>query len=188
MRIGNWNLRHKIFNIKNFSYCAPLIIPIIITILSYKLSLIHSCSKGLESLFSNIINAFAIIIGVLIALFGVLPSMSDSLVMKRIKEYKAEKELFYFCTETLVLSFLSLFLTLSIGFINSNYNLQKYNYIFYVWLFLICWTLSSSFRTILSLLKISFLSSSVVIPEVKRLDKDKSRELKNKYLEEEEPK
>ncbi|MEG3266692.1 hypothetical protein RFK55_10580, partial [Streptococcus suis] len=48
MRIGNWNLRHKIFNIKNFSYCAPLIIPIIITILSYKLNLIHSCSRGLN--------------------------------------------------------------------------------------------------------------------------------------------
>lgn len=183
MRPGKLSFQNK-FNLEVIIKILPFIISVPLTFLSYKLNLIHSCSKGLDTLFSNLNNVFSVIIGVLIALFGILPSISESLVMKRIREHEAAEELFYFCKETLILSFISLFFTIAISFINENYRLQEHNYIFSIWFFIICSSLISSFRTVLELLKISFWSSnSTEISETQELDKDKIKELENKYLE-----
>lgn len=147
--------RNSDFFIKIF----PFLISAVVAIIDCKINFIYAGSKGIDTLFSNLINVFAIIVGVLIALFGVLPSIHSSLIMERIREYDAESDLFYFCKETLLLNFLSLCFTILLGFIHSNFDLNNYNYIFYIWLFIVCSTLISSFKTILILLKISFWSS-----------------------------
>ena len=155
--------RNSDFFIKIF----PFLISAVVAIIDCKINFIYAGSKGIDTLFSNLINVFAIIVGVLIALFGVLPSIHSSLIMERIREYDAESDLFYFCKETLLLNFLSLCFTILLGFIHSNFDLNNYNYIFNTWLFIVCSTLISSFKTILILLKISFWSSK------------KSKKLKN---------
>lgn len=155
--------RNSDFFIKIF----PFLISAVVAIIDCKKNFIYAGSKGIDTLFSNLINVFAIIVGVLIALFGVLPSIHSSLIMERIREYDAESDLFYFCKETLLLNFLSLCFTILLGFIHSNFDLNNYNYIFNIWLFIVCSTLISSFKTILILLKISFWSSK------------KSKKLKN---------
>lgn len=147
--------RNSDFFIKIF----PFLISAVVAIIDCKINFIYAGSKGIDTLFSNLINVFAIIVGVLIALFGVLPSIHSSLIMERIREYDAESDLFYFCKETLLLNFLSLCFTILLGFIHSNFDLNNYNYIFNIWLFIVCSTLISSFKTILILLKISFWSS-----------------------------
>ncbi|MCP1640351.1 hypothetical protein J2T50_002087 [Streptococcus gallinaceus] len=181
MRKGKRNLKSQIADILNLYGCFPFIISALLAGVSYKLNLINANSKGLDNLFSNIINVFAVVIGVLIALFGILPSISGSEVIKRIREYEAEKQLLYFCKETLILSFLSLFSTIVIEFFNRNYDLQKYNFIFYLWLFVVCSALISSFRTVLYLLNISLLSSKE-FPEIQKMDESKSKEFKEKYF------
>lgn len=155
--------RNSDFFIKIF----PFLISAVFAIINCKINFIYAGSKGIDTLFSNLINVFAIIVGVLIALFGVLPSIHSSLIMERIREYDAESDLFYFCKETLLLNFLSLCFTILLGFIQLNFCLNNYNYIFSIWLFIVCSTLISSFKTILILLKISFWSSK------------KSKKLKN---------
>ena len=79
------------------------------------------------------------------------------------------------------MNFLSLCFTILLGFIRSNFNLNNYNYIFYIWLFVVCSTLISSFKTILILLKISFWSSKKK-EEIEKLDESESQKLKNKYV------
>ena len=172
--------RNSDFFIKIF----PFLISAVVAIIDCKINFIYAGSKGIDTLFSNLINVFAIIVGVLIALFGVLPSIHSSLIMERIREYDAESDLFYFCKETLFLNFLSLCFTILLGFIHSNFDLNNYNYIFNIWLFIVCSTLISSFKTILILLKISFWSSKKK-QEIEKLDESESKKLKNKYVDKE---
>jgi len=72
--------RNSDFFIKIF----PFLISAVVAIIDCKINFIYAGSKGIDTLFSNLINVFAIIVGVLIALFGVLPSVHSSLIMKRI--------------------------------------------------------------------------------------------------------
>lgn len=168
----------------------PTFLPTVLAIVSFMLlffsDIFNSRLLGIEEVIDSIINFTSIIIGVLVALFGIIVTISDTDIMKKIREEKGERLLFRYCLETLTSNFLLLIFSI-IFQVLVNYSSQeqlknKVDCYSYFWFSLIIFVFVSSFRTIYYLLMISFnQNDNTQRPDSHKLDKEKSLDLRKRY-------
>lgn len=164
----------------------PIIISIIVFIACYYSDFINIELKGLNEVLNSIITFTSIIIGVLVALFSLIVSISDSDVMQELRSLKGDRTLFKYCLETLTSNFIllleSIIMQVMIGYFSNVEYITAFNIFLYVWISSIFFVFSSSGRTIYYLLMISFnQKNNTVRPKKITLNIVESEKLKNDY-------
>ncbi|EHD3774710.1 hypothetical protein ACWH4J_09070 [Enterococcus faecalis] len=135
----------------------PWIVGVIFLSINIWLSVVDKNLPGLDSILESVINFTSIIIGVLIALFGIIVTITDKDVMKKLRKNRDDKVIFKYSLETLVSNFILLIASVIMQSI-----IKFPNDLFYtqcminIWIFFIFFSISSSIRTIYYLLLISF--------------------------------
>ncbi|MGK0551911.1 hypothetical protein ACSFB8_07470 [Enterococcus faecalis] len=135
----------------------PWFVGVIFLGINIWLTLVDKHLPGLDSILESVINFTSIIIGVLIALFGIIVTITDKDVMKKLRKNRDDKVIFKYSLETLVSNFIllvySIVMRSIIKFPNDLFHTQC---MINIWVFVIFFSISSSIRTIYYLLLISF--------------------------------
>lgn len=135
----------------------PILFSMSIFYLNIKYVVISSSLPGLEKVLESVINFTSIIIGILLALFGVVVTLSDKDVMKKLQQNRGDKTIFKYSIETMITNFIVLVLSIiSQSLLDFSPKLPWIDIYFYFWLFFVLYSLTSSIRTIYYLLLISF--------------------------------
>lgn len=135
----------------------PLILGLSFIFINIKFFWITLALPGIEFIIDSIINYTSIIIGVLIALFGVVVALSDKDVMIKLQKKNDDKTIFKYSVETLISNFILLIFSISMqSLVRFDPPLQYIDYIISIWVGIIIFALISSIRTIYFLLMISF--------------------------------
>lgn len=164
----------------------PTFLAVVVFVFCYFFDFINIHLKGLDAVLNSIITFTSIIIGVLIALFSLIVSISDSDIMQELKALKGDRTLFKYCLETLISNFLllveSIFMQVLIEYFSNSDYVIFFNIFIYVWISSIFFVFSSSARTIYYLLMISFnQKNNSIRPETKRIDKEDSKKLRERF-------
>jgi len=145
----------KIINIIMSS--VSYIIGILVAGLNYGMDIININLAGLDSVLESIVNYTSIIIGVLIALFGIIVTLTDKDIMVKLQKGRGDKTIFRYSVETLISNFILLILTI---FLQSVVKMKPHpdfaNFTVQLWFFMFVFSIVSSVRTIFYLLLISF--------------------------------
>lgn len=145
----------KIINIIMSS--VSYIIGILVAWLNYGMDIININLAGLDSVLESIVNYTSIIIGVLIALFGIIVTLTDKDIMVKLQKGRGDKTIFRYSVETLISNFILLILTI---FLQSVVKMEPHpdfaNFTVQIWFFMFVFSIVSSVRTIFYLLLISF--------------------------------
>ena len=88
------------------------IIGILVAWLNYRMDIININLAGLDSVLESIVNYTSIIIGVLIALFGIIVTLTDKDIMVKLQKGRGDKTIFRYSVETLISNFILLILTI----------------------------------------------------------------------------
>lgn len=175
-----------------FNDLLPTLLPLILFILTFGFCLLIPDMNvkilGLNEILGSIITFTSIIIGVLIALFGIIVTLSETDIMQEIRKRKGDRSLFRYSMETLISNFVLLLLSIvfqSLIYYKDNLNMYSViNSYFYIWISLAVFVLFSSARTIYYLLMISFnQNNNTKRPEPTNLDENESENLRDKYSE-----
>lgn len=135
----------------------PWIVGFTFLFLNYWITLINKSLPGLESILDSVINFTSIIIGVLIALFGIIVTITDKDVMKKLQKDRGDKTIFKYSLETLISNFILLINSVIMqSVIRFPEDLPFTQLMMNIWVFLIFFSIASSIRTIYYLLLISF--------------------------------
>lgn len=173
-----------------FGDLIPTFLPTFFSLITFFLCLvlkfIDTNILGLGDMINSIITFTSIIVGVLIALFGIIVSLSEADIMREIRNRKGEKALFRFCIETLISNFVLLLQSIVFqGLINykDEKNLTSFvNFFSYIWFSLVVFVLVSSCRTIYYLLMISFnQNNNSIRPTSEKLTQTESKSVRNRY-------
>lgn len=168
----------------------PTILPTVLSGITfaacYYVDFINIELKGLDEVLNSIITFTSIIIGVLVALFSLIVSISDSDIMQELKSLKGDRTLFKYCLETLISNFVLLFesiiMQVIIGYFSNPNYLMLFTLFIYIWISSVIFVFSSSGRTIYYLLMISFnQKNNTLRPETKKISKAESEILRTNY-------
>ena len=168
-------------------FLIPPISSVIVNVITlYYSSFINIDLKGLDDVFNSVITFTSIIIGVLVALFGIIVSISDTDIMLEIRRHRGEKALFIYCLETLISNFILLVISMIMQILinYSEYENMKIGItvVFYVWIFVTIYMLASSIRTIYYLLLISFnQNNNSNRPTGEQLSDEERTEVRNNF-------
>lgn len=136
---------------------APFILSLSFACINFKLKIIDSTLPGLEKILESVITFTSIIIGILIALFGVVVTLSDTDVMKKLQQNKGDRVIFHYSLETLVTNFIVLILSIVMqSLIEFDPSLGLIDFYVSIWFLFSLYSITSSIRTIYYLLLISF--------------------------------
>ena len=140
-----------------FLYALPLIVAVIVFFLNNRFLLVTKELPGIENIIESIINYTSIIIGVLIALFGIVVALTDKDIMRKLQKNNKDNTIFRYCVETLISNFLLLAISIILQSIVQFRNQIPYTQlILNLWVFIVFFATVSSIRTIYYLLLISF--------------------------------
>lgn len=140
-----------------FLYALPLIVAIIIFLLNDQFLLVTKELPGVENIIESIINYTSIIIGVLIALFGIVVALTDKDIMKKLQKNNKDNTIFRYCVETLMSNFFLLAISIILQSIVQFRNQIPYTQLLLnIWVSVVFFATVSSIRTIYYLLLISF--------------------------------
>lgn len=164
----------------------PLLLFIVTFILCFIIPGLNVNILGLNEILGSLITFTSIIIGVLIALFGIIVTLSETDIMQEIRDRKGDRSLFRYSIETLISNFVLLLLSIlfqSLIYYKDNSDMYNFiNFYFYVWISLTVFVLFSSARTIYYLLMISFNQNNInKRAETTTLEEEESENLRDKY-------
>lgn len=135
----------------------PIIFATACSYFNIRYSIILSSLPGLDKVLESVINFTSIIIGILLALFGVVVTLSDTDVMKKLQQNKGDKTIFKYSIETMLTNFSVLLLSIILqSLLEFQPKLFWLEIFLYFWFFFVLYALASSIRTIYYLLLISF--------------------------------
>lgn len=135
----------------------PVFIAIVISYFNIKYNTISSSLPGLDKVLESVINFTSIIIGILLALFGVVVTLSDTDVMKKLQQNRGDKTIFKYSIETMLTNFLVLILSIVLqSLLEFEPKLFWIENFLYFWFFFVLYSLTSSIRTVYYLFLISF--------------------------------
>lgn len=138
-------------------FIVPWVPALLFLIINWKSRIITKTLPGMPAILDSIINFTSIIIGVLIALFGVIVTITDSDVMKKLKGSYGDKQIFKYSLETLISNFIVLVLSIVLqSLVEFSKQVQGTQLIINLWSFAVVFATCSSIRTIYYLLLISF--------------------------------
>ena len=135
----------------------PLGFSLLLAKLNLCFNLVSSTLPGLDKVLESVITFTSIIIGILIALFGVVVTLTDKDIMKKLQKETGDRTIFMYSLETLLTNFVVLILSIAMqSIIEFNPSLLWVDSYIDIWLFFVLFSLLSSIRTIYYLLLISF--------------------------------
>lgn len=135
----------------------PLIFGTSCIYLNFKYTVVTIGLPGLDNIIESIINYTSIIIGVLIALFGIVVTLTDKDIMLKLQKNNDDKTIFKYGVETLVSNFLLLVSSIVMqSLVAFSTPLPHMKLVVSLWLGAIVFSLISSVRTVYFLLMISF--------------------------------
>lgn len=165
--------------VDNLLMFLPSIIGVITFVVNFKYGIVSSSLPGLDKVVESIINFTSIIIGILTALFGVVVTLSDKDVMKKLQQNRGDKTIYKYSVETLLSNFVLLILSIVLQSLLEFKPILFWTDCFLnLWISILMLALFSSIRTIYYLLLISFNqenkskrpSSSLIISDEKVKD------------------
>lgn len=134
-----------------------VILAMIFGVINYKFNFVNSALPGVDKVFDSVVNFTSIIIGVLIALFGVVITITDKDIMVKLQKNRGDKTIFIYSIETLLSNFALLILTIILqSLISFETQLSGTNFLVQFWFIILIFSVVSSIRTIFYLLLISF--------------------------------
>ena len=141
----------------NFWMYLPSIIGVVTFIVNLNNGTVSSSLPGLDNVVESIINFTSIIIGILTALFGVVVTLSDKDVMKKLQQNRGDKTIYKYSVETLLSNFVVLILSIVLQSLLEFKPILLWTDCFLnFWISILMFALFSSIRTIYYLLLISF--------------------------------
>lgn len=163
-----------------FLYALPLIVAVTVFFLNDRFLLVTKELPGVEKIIESIINYTSIIIGVLIALFGIVVALTDKDIMKKLQKNNKDNTIFRYCVETLISNFLLLAISIILqSIVQFRSQISYTQLILNLWISIVFFATASSIRTIYYLLLISFNQNDhSVRPESKyTITADKRKEI-----------
>lgn len=143
--------------VDNLLMYLPSIIAVITFIVNLKYGIVSNSLPGLDNVVESIINFTSIIIGILTALFGVVVTLSDKDVMKKLQQNRGDKTIYKYSVETLLSNFIVLILSIILQSLLEFKPILFWTDCFLnFWVSILMLALFSSIRTIYYLLLISF--------------------------------
>lgn len=138
-------------------YIFPYIVSVLLLVIAYFLDWSYKIEK-FDKVLDSIITFSSIIIGFLGALLGILITIRDTGIMKKIYSKNIyKKELKFYFYETIIIGFIVIVLT-TIMYLVMGQEYKINIIIFYAWLFVATLFFISSFNLILKLMSILFKS------------------------------
>ncbi|NUK30997.1 hypothetical protein HT574_13145 [Parageobacillus sp. VR-IP] len=136
-----------------FERIYPIGISIIFAIIIYNQHITFNIIPKIEPVLNSVVTVSSIVIGFLAAMVSILIAITNSKVMKRIREGKAEHLLTCYIREAIISGIL-LALGSTIAYLFVDYDGKKADLIFSVWFFMVIHFLLSSFRILNIMLNI----------------------------------
>ncbi|MFC4770961.1 hypothetical protein [Enterococcus hermanniensis] len=135
----------------------PLLFSVTICIVNLNLGIVKHDLPGLDKILESVITFTSIIIGVLVALFGVVVTLADKDIMIKLQRNRGDKIIFKYSLETLITNFILLIISIIMqSVLEFSPTLKYVDYCVYTWVFFLIFSIASSIRTIYYLLLISF--------------------------------
>lgn len=158
-------------NVINILYPFILATIFLIVCLNYQ---INFKIKGLENVLESVITFSSIVIGFYSAMYGILLTLSNSNLMREFRKRKVNRIFKYQLYDSLISSFIVLIISITLQ-IFKNYPGTLTDIIFNIWLFLIGYFISTTYRSISLLLKILFFHE-VDLPNINKKSKKQKLE------------
>ncbi|MDY3705191.1 hypothetical protein [Vagococcus lutrae] len=176
--------KKKDINIDWLITSLPFFFGIIMLYVNWKFKFISQKLPGIDSILDSIINYTSIIIGVLVALFGIIVTITESDVMKKLKGVNGDKIVFKYSLETLLSNFIVLILSIVLQSLTKfEPTLKMTDTILIIWFFCLIYATVSSIKTIFYLLLISFYQDdkSKKPSSTSKMTKEKELEIQQKH-------